>query len=421
MRLTGPVLLVASLTLGFGCSAAQAAESGSSAPTPSTTVTIPADTTDSGGLSPEEVQRQVARAEILRQQILATSDDMAAAMTKVEEAAKKANAALQAYSEASSEGRDAREKAKTQADIADALQERLDQARSELREWAVSAYTQGGPLAEQLGYLDALSKEASEASNPLQDLNYLTDNRIRSVDDIRQVAVAQKLASMNAEAELGKAEAAEAKAKKAKLKAQGFVQQQQSALDELRTAHAEHVTEAGPLAGLLLGTGDADAIAASERLTDALAASNVSIKDLRLTPCTDASGVFPNGQIPPSNLCPMVGSSDEFLVPDAAAAFNAMSKAYAKDSGQLLCVTDGYRSYAEQVAVKAARGPWAATPGTSEHGLGRAVDLCGGVQDYSAPAHLWLVQNAALFGWFHPDWAAQGGRLPEPWHWEYAG
>ena len=90
MRLTGPVLLVASLTLGFGCSAAQAAESGSSAPTPSTTVTIPADTTDSGGLSPEEVQRQVARAEILRQQILATSDDMAAAMTKVEEAAKKA-------------------------------------------------------------------------------------------------------------------------------------------------------------------------------------------------------------------------------------------------------------------------------------------------------------------------------------------
>ena len=273
MRLTGPVLLVASLTLGLGCSAAQAAESGSSSPTPSTTVTIPADTTDSGGLSPEEVQRQVARAEILRQQILATSDDMAAAMTKVEEAAKKANAALQAYSEASTEGRDAREKAKTQADIADALQERLDQARSELREWAVSAYTQGGPLAEQLGYLDALSKEASEASNPLQDLNYLTDNRIRSVDDIRQVAVAQKLASMNAEAELGKAEAAEAKAKKAKLKAQGFVQQQQSALDELRTAHAEHVTEAGPLAGLLLGTGDADAIAASERLTDALAAS----------------------------------------------------------------------------------------------------------------------------------------------------
>ncbi len=420
MRLKGPALLVASLTLSLGCASASYADETSTTP-PGTTLTIPADAGDAGGLSKEELQRQVARAEALRAEIVAGGAGIEAALAKVESAAKKANAALEAYSKSASAGREAREKAASQAEIAKALQERLNEARAELREWAVSAWTQGGPLAEQLGYLDALSKEASEASNPLQDLSYLTGNRIRSVDDIREVTVAQKLASMTAEHESAKAQAAEAKAKKQKEAAQKLVEAQQDALGELRSVHAERVSEAGPLAGLLMGSGDGDATAAAERLTDALEASNVSIKDLRLTPCTQERGTFPNGQIPPSHLCPMVGSTDEFLIPEAAAAFNAMSKAFAKDTGQLICVTDGYRSFAEQVAVKAARGPWAATPGTSEHGLGKAVDLCGGVQDYSQPAHLWLVHNAALFGWYHPSWAAQGGKLPEPWHWEYVG
>jgi len=55
------------------------------------------------------------------------------------------------------------------------------------------------------------------------------------------------------------------------------------------------------------------------------------------------------------------------------------------------------------------------------HGMGRAVDLCGGVQDFSSPAHRWMRQNAPLYGWFHPSWAAAGGSLPEPWHFEFAG
>jgi D-alanyl-D-alanine carboxypeptidase len=43
------------------------------------------------------------------------------------------------------------------------------------------------------------------------------------------------------------------------------------------------------------------------------------------------------------------------------------------------------------------------------------------VEDFDAPAHAWLVAHAALFGWFHPAWAARGGSLPEPWHWEFGG
>ena len=64
---------------------------------------------------------------------------------------------------------------------------------------------------------------------------------------------------------------------------------------------------------------------------------------------------------------------------------------------------------------------WAASPGTSQHGLGRALDLCGGINSFGSPAHLWMKQNAPLFGWFHPAWAEPDGSLPEPWHWEYAG
>jgi hypothetical protein len=90
-------------------------------------------------------------------------------------------------------------------------------------------------------------------------------------------------------------------------------------------------------------------------------------------------------------------------------------------NGSALCVTEGYRSYSEQVAVKLRLPGLAATPGTSKHGLGLAVDLCGGVQDFANPAHLWLNRWAPLFGWHHPAWAEPSGALPEPWHWEFAG
>jgi zinc D-Ala-D-Ala carboxypeptidase len=98
-----------------------------------------------------------------------------------------------------------------------------------------------------------------------------------------------------------------------------------------------------------------------------------------------------------------------------------MSEAFAARFGTPLCVTDSYRSYAEQVAVRARRGTWAAVPGHSNHGWGTALDLCGGVEDFDSPAHAWLDVNAPAYGWFHPAWARRGGSLPEPWHWEYAG
>ena len=98
-----------------------------------------------------------------------------------------------------------------------------------------------------------------------------------------------------------------------------------------------------------------------------------------------------------------------------------MSRAFAAAQGRPLCVADSYRSYDEQVRVRASRGSWAAVPGHSTHGLGTALDLCGGVEDFDSPAHAWMVVNAPLYGWFHPAWARRGGPLPEPWHWDCAG
>ena len=115
---------------------------------------------------------------------------------------------------------------------------------------------------------------------------------------------------------------------------------------------------------------------------------------------------------------------DPWLAPlraDAAAAFNDMSRAYAEQHGFPLCVTDSYRNHAEQVAVRAAKPTLAAVPGTSNHGWGVALDLCGGAERYDTPLHRWLVDNAAAYGWFLPAWAQAGGSKPEPWHWEFAG
>jgi LAS superfamily LD-carboxypeptidase LdcB len=94
---------------------------------------------------------------------------------------------------------------------------------------------------------------------------------------------------------------------------------------------------------------------------------------------------------------------------------------YRREFGHDLCVSDGYRTLAQQFSVKARRGGFAATPGTSEHGWGVAIDACDGISAGSASAnYLWLRSNGPTYGWDNPAWALPGGDGPlEPWHWEY--
>jgi LAS superfamily LD-carboxypeptidase LdcB len=131
-------------------------------------------------------------------------------------------------------------------------------------------------------------------------------------------------------------------------------------------------------------------------------------------------GGYPNGLIPPSAMCPL-GAAGHVLRCDAAAAYRAMSAAYAAAWGSPLCITDSYRSYASQVTLYGQKPALAAVPGTSNHGWGLAVDLCGGVESFGTAQYAWMVANAGRFGFIHPTWADPGNGREEPWHWEYAG
>jgi LAS superfamily LD-carboxypeptidase LdcB len=128
-----------------------------------------------------------------------------------------------------------------------------------------------------------------------------------------------------------------------------------------------------------------------------------------------------NGFLPASTLCPLSTGRGHRLRTDAARAFERLQATYASSLGRPMCVTDSYRSYAAQVDVFARKPSLAAVPGTSQHGWGLALDLCGGVQLFGSEAHEWMRANGPAFGWHHPHWARQGGRKPEPWHWEYDG
>jgi cell wall-associated NlpC family hydrolase len=131
-------------------------------------------------------------------------------------------------------------------------------------------------------------------------------------------------------------------------------------------------------------------------------------------------GGYPNGLIPPSALCP-IGVAGHSLRCDASAAYKAMSAAFTGAFGSPICITDSYRTYSSQVRLYGQKPALAAVPGTSNHGWGLAVDLCGGIERYGTPQYTWMKANAGRFGFLHPDWAEPGRGREEPWHWEFAG
>ncbi|MCP5118844.1 MAG: hypothetical protein GY953_49155 [bacterium] len=86
---------------------------------------------------------------------------------------------------------------------------------------------------------------------------------------------------------------------------------------------------------------------------------------------------------------------------------------------------DGAGDDSEAAPVRLVRKCRVATakPGNSNHGWGRAIDVKQGGRLLScqSPSFQWLLENAHLYGWVHPDWAGCGEPKEEPWHWEWAG
>ncbi len=396
------------------------------APSSSGKPAIPA-TSDAGGsdgaigLSQGEVTQQVAAADAIWTALTAANADLAAAMKKMDALSVKANDLLEAIATARDQQQSAEAAANTARSELDVVSVRLENAREITRMWAFQTYAESNGTGDLSSVFDVMGKDPAQAAPSAGDLAYLTDARLRSLQELGGLEAQQAQLSAEADQASATAAAATATLEQSKAALDPLLAGQRSEIDALRTAQMAEIAQAGPVAALLIGVQTPQARAAADRLRAALAAASASPSFSGGTPCSDNESTYPNGQLPPSALCPLWGATGEELRPTAAAAFNAMSQAYAKQMGTPLCVTDSYRTLAEQFSVKASRGKWAATPGTSHHGLGIAVDLCGGIETFGSPQHLWMQLNAPLYGWYHPSWAEPNGTLPEPWHWEFAG
>lgn len=201
--------------------------------------------------------------------------------------------------------------------------------------------------------------------------------------------------------------------------------------------------------GALEGVGvpGSDARAAQESLPDtvsALTASSLSIlppsslvsadgalaaRDVAGTSRTEVRSALPgcdgtdrpageNGLLRTADLCTLWDGHTQ-LRADAAVSLAEFNQAFVARFGGDLCLSSGYRSLAQQRAVKAQKGGLAAAPGKSNHGWGLAIDLCQ--NQTSGAKWAWILDNGPAFGWENPAWAKRGGSGPfEPWHWEYA-
>lgn len=374
-------------------------------------------------LAPAVLAAQIAQADRLLASLSAGNAELAALLDKLDELTDETNAALERKAEADEKADTATAMSQAAQGSAERLTEQLADKRQQLRDWAFAAYADGGTAAEMVSVLDALLTDADKAGNPVGDLTYLTDQRIRIFEDIRDLTERQQRAADRAEAQARIAQQAAEEAALAKTEAEEALQEQKDLIAATEEEQVAILQEAAPLAAMLLGMSSPEAKARGQDILDELMERNLDLPELvrQGQACSTDTGVYPNGQLPASALCELWMAPGHYARPQAAAAFQAMSQKFAADLGKPICVTSSYRSFADQVAVKARRGFWAATPGYSNHGIGKAIDLCGGINSFGTIEHLWMRQNAPMFGWFHPAWAAAGGNKPEPWHWEFAG
>ena len=430
--LTRHLVLMASMVLALVAALAMPAAPASAAPTPTPTPTPTAASAhprptslvvDAETLTRQQLTHQVEAAEALRAELMKSSAEVASTNARLERISAQANTLLAVLSAARIAQAEAESEATSQRARLVELGKEVVGAQDALGRLASDAYIRGGgPLGDLTALFEALtSPSASQNTDSLATVHYLVDARARLFRRLQSLRSEQVTTSAAAEANSLKAAAAAKTAAEAKSKLDGVIAEQRAALEGFRAAQAGQVGRAAGLRGSLLRSEDPLALAADRRLAEALHGQDFKLLTDDSSSCgKDDPANYANGQLPASALCPLFAAPDQSLRREAALAFNAMSNAYQQQTGSALCVADSYRSYVEQVAIKLERPGLAATPGTSQHGLGLALDLCGGVQNFSAPAHLWMQRNAPLYGWFHPGWAEPSGVLPEPWHWEFA-
>ena len=191
----------------------------------------------------------------------------------------------------------------------------------------------------------------------------------------------------------------------------------QSALDTLAAVDAAaSTTVAGDdlaelaQAALDLSTNQSVVTVATEALSEA--------QDAITCPAPDQTWDPDSGKIPSSALAPIPWAPTHLVRADILDSLVELDAAYLEAFGEHLTINSSYRSYESQASLYDPASPIAAPPGCSNHGMGLAVDIGGGVETFGTEQYEWLKANAETYGWTHPAFAEPDGRVPEPWHWE---
>lgn len=160
------------------------------------------------------------------------------------------------------------------------------------------------------------------------------------------------------------------------------------------------------------------AVVRAEAITRPESAASRSLDRSPLPDCDVSAPVEgTNGALADHSLCEL-WQAGEYLRPDAAMSLSALNEAFRASFGRELCLVASYRDLDTQYELKASRGYFAASPGTSMHGWGLAIDLCS-KETGDSEVFSWLWANAPSYGWQNPSWAQLGGSKYEPWHWEF--
>lgn len=161
-----------------------------------------------------------------------------------------------------------------------------------------------------------------------------------------------------------------------------------------------------------------ESVVRAEAITRPESAASRSLDRSPLPDCdVDAPVDGTNGALSDHSLCEL-WQPGEYLRPDAAMSLSALNEAFRASFGREMCLVASYRDLDTQYELKASRGYFAASPGTSMHGWGLAIDLCS-KETGDSEVFSWLWANAPTYGWQNPSWAQLGGSKYEPWHWEF--
>jgi LAS superfamily LD-carboxypeptidase LdcB len=112
------------------------------------------------------------------------------------------------------------------------------------------------------------------------------------------------------------------------------------------------------------------------------------------------------------------------MLPFITDKLEKMLKEYENDNpGEQLYINSCYRTFDDQLRMARQYGIGrAATPGRSNHGFGRAIDISknGVALTPQMKEYKWLKKNANKYGFNRIPWGSKGEAW-EAWHWEHLG